>query len=46
MNLEPADRGGTQVARFNIGCVRDLGARVPGFRKLPLALFIAIGAAR
>ena len=46
MNLERANRGGTQVARFNIGRVRGAEARVTGFRKLQLALFIAVGAAR
>jgi len=46
MNLERANRGGTQVARFNMGRVRGPEARVTGFRKLPLALFIAVGAAR
>jgi len=46
MNLERANRGGTQVARFNMGRVRGPEARVTGFRKLSLALFIAVGAAR
>ena len=46
MNLERANRGGTQVARFNMGRVRSPEARVMGFRRLPLALFIAVGAAR
>ena len=46
MNLERANLGGTQVAQFNMGRVRGPEALVTGFRKLPLALFIAVGAAR